>query len=295
MSESVTTNYSFKKQDLGHPLRDTYIADNLDLIDTAIKARQNEIFADDIPLRLGSADAPATRITMEFDKTTTGVGSLKMGEYGYPMVLNANPGSVVIPAIMNVEHSAGAGDCGDLVALYVRAGVSGDGDSGLTIVPLAPRMDIDAECQEAYCLQAHSTHKTTDGLLAMATLSLKTTIEAGAFTATNSFVVGEVILNGDSPGAITSATRRRSVFALHAENTAPSIDSVLLLTDGAGKATALIDAYNIGTGLFLKIDGTPTVYNASFSGQGAAEPDASVKVNVEGHDLYLYAFPTPVS
>lgn len=42
---SLTTNYSFKKEKLGHPVRDDNIGDNLDLIDTAIKARADAITA----------------------------------------------------------------------------------------------------------------------------------------------------------------------------------------------------------------------------------------------------------
>jgi hypothetical protein len=39
---AVTANYSFKKRKIGHPVRDDDVGDNLDLIDTAIKARQTE-------------------------------------------------------------------------------------------------------------------------------------------------------------------------------------------------------------------------------------------------------------
>lgn len=41
----ATTNYSFAKRALGHPVRDDDIGDNLDLIDSAIKAREDEIAA----------------------------------------------------------------------------------------------------------------------------------------------------------------------------------------------------------------------------------------------------------
>jgi hypothetical protein len=39
---AVTANYSFAKRKIGHPVRDDDVGDNLDLIDTAIKARQTE-------------------------------------------------------------------------------------------------------------------------------------------------------------------------------------------------------------------------------------------------------------
>jgi hypothetical protein len=48
-------------------------------------------------------------------------------------------------------------------------------------------------------------------------------------------------------------------------------------------------------GALAKITGSSlAVYNASFSGSGD-DPDASLKVNIDGHDLYLYAYATPVS
>ena len=39
---AVTTNYSFVKRKMGQPIRDDDLGDNLDLIDTAIKAREDE-------------------------------------------------------------------------------------------------------------------------------------------------------------------------------------------------------------------------------------------------------------
>ena len=39
----TTTNYSFNKRGLGHPVRDNDVGVNLDLIDAAIKAREDEI------------------------------------------------------------------------------------------------------------------------------------------------------------------------------------------------------------------------------------------------------------
>ena len=36
-----TVNYSFVKQDFGHPVRDNELGENLDLIDSAIKAREH--------------------------------------------------------------------------------------------------------------------------------------------------------------------------------------------------------------------------------------------------------------
>ncbi len=48
---------------------------------------------------------------------------------------------------------------------------------------------------------------------------------------------------------------------------------------------------------FLKVGtaGGAVVFNASFSGQSAAEPDASIAVDIAGNTLYLYAYPVVVS
>lgn len=39
---ATTTNYSFKKSKLGHPVRDDDIGENLDMIDTEIKKREDK-------------------------------------------------------------------------------------------------------------------------------------------------------------------------------------------------------------------------------------------------------------
>lgn len=54
MSETLTVNYQFKKQDLGHPERDTAIATNLDMIDAAL---YNHILHS---ISIGTSEVPAT-------------------------------------------------------------------------------------------------------------------------------------------------------------------------------------------------------------------------------------------
>lgn len=83
MAETTTTNYSFKKKDLGHPLRDTYTADNLDLIDTAIKAREDEIDAlealADGKIIVGNVSGVAADVAMSGDVTIVKTGATTIG------------------------------------------------------------------------------------------------------------------------------------------------------------------------------------------------------------------------
>jgi len=83
MAETTTTNYSFKKKALGHPLRDTYTAPNLDLIDAAIKAREASIDAlealADGKIMVGSASGVAVDVAMSGDVTILNTGATAIG------------------------------------------------------------------------------------------------------------------------------------------------------------------------------------------------------------------------
>lgn len=78
-----TTNYSFKKRKIGHPVRDDDVGDNLDLIDTAIKARETEIDAlealADGKILVGNGDGAATDVAMSGDVTIINTGETAIG------------------------------------------------------------------------------------------------------------------------------------------------------------------------------------------------------------------------
>lgn len=146
----------------------------------------------DMALTLGTTTATAeTKITLEFDETTTGIGLFNMGSTSAPMVLNTNPGATVIGHTISINHSAGAGDCDDLIASYDKINVVGDGDSGLTIVGHASRAYVgltgganNSVASQAYGSQPWAKHEGTGAITAMSALSAKLDVSADNFTAT---------------------------------------------------------------------------------------------------------------
>jgi hypothetical protein len=146
-------------------------------------------FPDDTIVTLGTTTATAaTKITMEFDETTTGVGLVAIGTTAVPQVLNTNPGAAVIIDQINILHSAGAGDCGDLYGTYHKVAMSGDGDSGTTLVGDAPRAYVGTTggttvASAAYACQPWVKHDGTGAITAMSALSALCDVETGNFTA----------------------------------------------------------------------------------------------------------------
>jgi hypothetical protein len=144
---------------------------------------------DDSVLTLGSTTATAeTKITLEFDETTTGIGLVNQGSTSAPMVLNTNPGATVIANTINILHSAGAGDCGDLIAAYKKVAVSGDGDSGVTVVGDALRAYVGTTggttvADECYGSQPWAKHEGTGAITAMSAVSALVDVNADNFTA----------------------------------------------------------------------------------------------------------------
>lgn len=80
---ATTDNYNFKKEHFGYPTRDDEVGDNLDLIDTAIKARETEIDAlealADGKILVGNASGIAADVTMSGDVTITKTGATSIG------------------------------------------------------------------------------------------------------------------------------------------------------------------------------------------------------------------------
>jgi hypothetical protein len=78
-----TTNYEFLKQKLGHPLRDTFTADNLDLIDAAMKVIADTV-GDFGPLAsakvvVGDSEGAAAAVDMSGDITINNTGVTAIG------------------------------------------------------------------------------------------------------------------------------------------------------------------------------------------------------------------------
>lgn len=171
--------------------------------------------ANNMAFTIGTTTATAeTKMTLEFDETTTGVSQILVGSLSVPQVLNENPGSAVVVDTMNILHSAGDGDCDDLIGRYTKVAVAGDGDSGLTVVGTAQRLyvgtaDDDSAAQEAYAIQPWAKHSGTGTLLAMSGVSAALILNDGdAFEATNSINAGHFHIktaSGAANGAVTSS------------------------------------------------------------------------------------------
>ena len=160
---------------------------NADIAANAAIAGTKISYLDDILLTLGTTTATAaTKVTLGFDKTVTGIGQFIMGSASAPMVLNANPGASVISDTINILHSAGAGDCDDLIGRYTKVAISGDGDSGLTMVASAPRAYVlggTTVAKEVYASQPWAKHTGTGAITAMSASSPKIDVGTDNFTA----------------------------------------------------------------------------------------------------------------
>ena len=79
---AVTTNYSFNKRALGHPVRDDDEGVNLDLIDAAIKAREDEIATLEevmsFSMSFETDEQTATKIYFPFKVTINKIRSIVM-------------------------------------------------------------------------------------------------------------------------------------------------------------------------------------------------------------------------
>jgi len=146
--------------------------------------------ADDTLLSLGTTTTTAaTKITLEFDETTTGIGIMQMGSSSAPMILNTNPGATVMGQSIYINHSAGAGNCEDLLAAWHKVTITGDGDSGVTAVGHASRAYVGAAGTDTtvvgqiYGSQPWVSHDGTGAVTAMSALSAKCDVNTGNFTA----------------------------------------------------------------------------------------------------------------
>jgi len=146
-------------------------------------------------------------ITMLPDATAT------IGKFNLTGTLAASPGPTVIAHTVNVTHSAGAGDCDDLIASYSKVNVTGAGDAGLTAVGIAARAYLGAGADasvaaQIYGVQAWAKHMGTGTCTAMSGLSAALLLnDAEAFTSTNSINAGHFHLytvSGAANGAVTS-------------------------------------------------------------------------------------------
>lgn len=224
-----------------------------------LELNETIIVPDDSFLTVGTTTATAeTKIIATFDETTTGIGIIQQGSASVPMVLNENPGAAVIGNSINIEHSAGAGDCDDLIAGYQKVSVIGDGDADITIVGGAQRAYVGEAggttvADECYGSQPWAKHEGTGAIVAMSGLSAKLDVSADNFTATtvnaiHAHIEGEATVTGLFDGIIAEAY-----------GDVTSMDSMLhLMVDGSAAVTSGIKLTGNVSANFIEIDGAST-------------------------------------
>lgn len=165
MAITLTTNFSFKKQDLGHPERDTFNAVNLDAIDAAIQAGVSPLTA--AKIIVGSAENLAVGVVMSGDITISNAGVTAIGAgkvvladltptllkevITVPMSFEANeetatkiyfPFKVTINKIRSIVMLAIAGtDDGTITG----ANVTGDSNAGVVTVAASSILNTEDE------------------------------------------------------------------------------------------------------------------------------------------------------
>lgn len=237
--------------------------------------------ADDQVFTLGTTVATAaTKITLEFDETTTGIGIFSMGSIAVPMVLNTNPGATVVGQTVNILHSAGAGDCDDLLAVYNKVAISGDGDSGLTAVGHAARAYVGTEVgsttvvAELYGSQPWVSHFGTGAVTAMSALSAKCDVNTGNFTA-STVNAGHFHVEG---AATVTAQFDGVMIEIYPDVTC--LDSMLALAvDTGATVTSGIRATGAFTNLFSLVTGA----GCTHGGAAAAAVQGYLTISVGGN------------
>ena len=232
----------------------------------------------------------AKKVNIEAEDATTGISKVEQGTTAIPQVLNTNPGAAVIGQTLNILHSAGAGDCADLIGSYQKAAVSGDGDSGLTLVGAAQRAYVGTAlgttvAQECYGDQPWAKHLGTGAIKAMSGLSAKLDVGADNFTANNSVNAGHFHIDG---AAIVTSPHYDGVM-IEAYPDVTSLDSMLkIAVDSGASVESAIHVAGAATD-FVKFaaDGSG---GATTSDPGVGDANAWIKCHIGNTVFWLIGY-----
>jgi len=229
-------------------------------------------------------------------------GQIIMGSTSAPQVLNTNPGANVIGQTINLLHSAGAGDCTDLYGSYTKVAMTGDGDSGTTLVGSAPRAYVGTSAgttvaDEVYGTQPWAKHSGTGTIEAMSAVSAALILnDADAFTSTNSINAGHFHIKtyaGQANGTVTSSNFDGVMIEVYENVT--GMDSMLHLSTAATVTSAIqIDGGSSLTNV-LDIDDTTGCVNVASTGNDAWVPNnkgtftqqGQLKISIGGNTFYI--------
>ena len=260
---------------------------NADIAANAAIAGTKISYLDDILLTLGTTTATAaTKVTLGFDKTVTGIGQFIMGSASAPMVLNVNPGASVNGQTINILHSAGAGNCEDLIGIYSKVAISGDGDSGLTLVGSAPRAYVlggTTVAKEIYASQPWAKHTGTGTITAMSASSPKIDVDTGAFTAStvngqHIHVTGAATVTGQFDGQM-----------IEIYETVTCLDAIQAFSVSAGAVVASAHRYSGDYTSFLNFAAVNTA--VVVSGTEASGNGAKLAIMIGATPYFINAHP----
>jgi hypothetical protein len=228
---------------------------------------------DDSDLTVGTTTATAaTKITLEQDTTTTGVGQVHVGTSAVQQELITNPGGTVMPMTLNVNKDD-AGNMDDYVGFYNKITITGTGDSGTTAIADAPRAYVgldgnNAVVKEIYASQPWAKHDGTGALTAMSGVSALCHVGTGNFTA-NTVNAGHFHIDGAA-----DVTGQYDGVMIEAYPDVDTLDSLLALAVDSGA--------DVATG--IRITGAPASEVTLSSGAkvytGTAATRAAVRAQV---------------
>lgn len=253
-------------------------------------------FADDMAFSIGTTLTNAeTKITMEFDETTTGIGQFNIGDLSNPQVLNTNPGPTVVASTININHSAGAGDCDDLLGSYSKVNVIGDGDAGITVVGDASRAYVgltgganNSVASQAYGTQAWARHGGTGAITAMSGLSAMMDVGAENFTA-NTINSGHFHIQGAA-----DVTAQYDGVMIEAYPDVDTMDALLALATDSGADVAAgiritgapVCQMSLSSGAKI-FTGTAANGDAVYAEVGTVDAVGSLYINATNGYLYI--------
>ena len=228
-----------------------------------------------------------TTIGNAFTDTLTINCPSTIGSISTPITLAVNPGATVATDTVNILHSAGAGDCNDLLGRYTKVAISGDGDSGLTLVASAPKAYVlggTTVAKEIYASQPWAKHTGTGTITAMSALSALVDVDTGAFTAStvnagHFHITGAATVTGQFDGVM---------IEVYPDVTC--LDSAQAIAVDSGAVVASAQRFSGDYTSFLNFAAANTA--VVISGTVASGNGAKIAIMIAGTPYYINAHPT---
>lgn len=251
---ALTANYSFEKHEFGYPVRDDELGANLDLIDAAIKAREDETDAADAlasgKIIVGNAAGVAADVAMSSDVTISNTGATTIGadKVTNTKLANITRGSVKVGGASNAPTDLAAkttgqiliGDGTDIASVAVSGDVTiiADGTTtigankvtlGMLAATLLKGTDTFAmsfETDEQTATKIYFPFKVTINKIRSIVMKALTATNAGTITGANS-------AGNSADGVVTVATSA----ALDEEDSASPTTNNVVAADSYYKLT----------------------------------------------------------